>query len=103
MFKTFPALKWRALASHQCVCVYYIPVKRKLDLNKAFSWSYKGQRMYRLLTWEVTFMGILFWKISTRNTEDGEDNIKMHLSDGWSVDKNKLGSCPVVKLEYCEC
>jgi len=47
-------------------------------------------------------MGILFWKISTRNTEDGEDNIKMHLSDGWSVDKNKLGSCPVVKFEYCE-
>jgi len=32
-----------------------------------------------------------------------EDNIKIHLSDGWLVDKNKLGSCPLVKLEYYKC
>jgi hypothetical protein len=30
----------------------------------------------------------------------GDGNIKMHLSDGWLVDEGKLGSCPLVKLEY---
>jgi hypothetical protein len=54
--------------------------------------------MYRLLSW-----GQYFGKFPLGIMRKGEDNIKMHLSDGWLVDKNKLGSCPLVKLEYCEC
>jgi hypothetical protein len=54
--------------------------------------------MYRLLSW-----GYYLGKFPLGILRMVEDNIKMRLIDGWLVGKNKLGSCPLVKLEYCEC
>jgi hypothetical protein len=54
--------------------------------------------MYKLLSW-----GYYFGKFPLGILRMVEGNIKMHLSDGWLVDKGKLGSCPLVKLEYREC
>jgi len=51
--------------------------------------------MYKLLSG-----GYYFGNFPLGILRMGEGNIKMHLSDGLLVDKGKLGSCPLVKLEY---